>query len=95
MVGLGGLEPPTSPLSGAFKVLYAKYFLREERRSTVERCDIRTFQEGHPIQFVFSKISIHSSSVSSCHFSFERYGRNSLSYLSRRIWELSFFVLKM
>ena len=23
MVGLGGLEPPTSPLSGAFKVLYA------------------------------------------------------------------------
>jgi len=23
MVGLGGLEPPTSPLSGAFMVLYA------------------------------------------------------------------------
>jgi hypothetical protein len=23
MVGLGGLEPPTSPLSGAFVVLYA------------------------------------------------------------------------
>src|SRR5258708_17548727 len=24
MVGLGGLEPPTSPLSGAFMVLYAE-----------------------------------------------------------------------
>jgi len=23
MVGLGGLEPPTSPLSGAFMILYA------------------------------------------------------------------------
>jgi len=23
MVGLGGLEPPTSPLSGAFMALYA------------------------------------------------------------------------
>jgi hypothetical protein len=26
MVGLGGLEPPTSPLSGAFVVLYAQYY---------------------------------------------------------------------
>jgi hypothetical protein len=40
MVGLGGLEPPTSPLSGAFKVLYAEYFLPEERRSTVVRVSL-------------------------------------------------------
>jgi hypothetical protein len=74
---------------------YMHGILFVRRRSTVARCDIKTFREGHHIQFAFSKISIHSSSVSSCHFSFERYGRNSLSYLSRRIWELSFFVLKM
>jgi hypothetical protein len=95
MVGLGGLEPPSSPLSGAFKCYMHSIFFARSWRSTVARCDIKTFREGHPIQFVFSKISMHSSSVSSCHFSFERYGRNSLSYLSRRIWELSFFVLKM
>ena len=27
MVGLGGLEPPTSPLSGSFTVLYAQYYV--------------------------------------------------------------------
>src|ERR1700730_9734438 len=51
MVGLGGLEPPTSPLSGAFKVLYAQYFLREERRSPVARAS----RANNPTRSLYDK----------------------------------------
>jgi len=54
MVGLGGLEPPTSPLSGAFKVLYAYYFLREERRSTVARASLA----NNPTRSLYDKAII-------------------------------------
>src|SRR5258707_15373088 len=59
MVGLGGLEPPTSPLSGAFVVLYMHSIMRlpakQVRRLLFSaRKPVKTAEDARgPMSFVF------------------------------------------